>query len=88
MHHPTDRITHTTAFVTPVVPFDGVCSTPLATPDEVQLTELAPLDVDVSLCLRRVQWRKGMGSLLAMTFDRGVLLMMMHDTRANCNVSR
>ena len=57
MHHPRERITHTTAFVTPVVPFDGVCSTPLATPDQVQLTELAAFDVDASLsCAGRKVW--------------------------------
>ena len=72
--------------------FDGVCSTPLAARDQVQLTWSAVFDVDahVSLsCPRHVQWGKGFISLLAMIFDRccaggGEHWRFVHDENGHC----
>ena len=50
-------------------PFEGVCSAPCAMPDQMQLTWSTFLSSPRS-CPRWVQWWKGLGSLLAMAFDR------------------
>ena len=57
-------------------PFEEVRSTPLAAPDQVQLTWSAVFDVDTHVvlsCLRRVRWGTGLGSLLVREFDRCLL---------------